>query len=454
MAHKQPLSILDWLLEVDGIGEKTAQAILAEYGENTSQALIEDPHAVAKAIRGVSLSRANNAAKMMRKMLATSGEPARTDGRQDESQIRDSLSQFHQIDAIDNAPERPLDNDAVRTAMLERWGEIFAERRRAQEVFSRHKHELMERPNVRGTHVGFRRRRFGGDKAMISSDLECCIRVHVEFKLDPNDPRFIDPRIAQMLPKEIEGVPVDVVERSYVTFDPPNSSASAAIATGYENPIVGGIQIARDNNHQNAGTLGGIVFDGFRPVFITNFHVAGSEGEAIVQPADCQTPDGSSAIIGKVVRASVPSVDGQRQVDCSIIRPGPMNREFKRTIKNIGLPDQYLSTKLTWPDEHRTFAFKIGAVSGRTNGIVQSVNATVRLNGIDMDNQILVESVDDNPMLLPGDSGSLLLTEATDHSVFYVVGLVHAKTNDSGALVASHIDDVESTMGVKVSLAQ
>ncbi len=475
MAKPSRNTIRKWLIKADGIGAKLADKILANYGDETPQTVINDPKQVAADVRGVSLARAKDAAKQMRLMLKKEGaslaEVAPTNdsvGNQSvvlPTRANDARTAANRPIAFagqDKSTGKPLTIEEVRVSMLNRWDEVFAKRKRAQEIFQRHQHELMNEPNVCGAHVGFRRYQVDADNSMISDELEVCIRVHVQQKLDRTAPHFSDPRLARMLPREIEGVGVDVLERSYTTLESSSSSPPVAVARTApkdEPTIIGGIEIANSKAIGSGGTLGGIVYSGFEQRFITNRHVVGGyTGDAnnrqVHQPDAATRPDGSSAVIGEVQASAIPSVSGQNSIDCAIIKPLPMTRPIQRTIKNIGPPDVYYQAKLTWPDEHRTRAFKIGAVTGRTSGIVQSVNAAVDINGVTMFNQILVESDSPGSILEPGDSGSLLLTLADDGSTFYVVGLVHAKARESNALVATHMDEIESYFGVKVSLFQ
>lgn len=78
---------------------------------------------------------------------------------------------------------------------------------RASEVKKRHEDALMRLPGVVGVGVGLRRRdRFYTD--------EVAIVVMVTRKLPPN---ALPP--AEVLPREIEGIPVDVVESGTLTAE-------------------------------------------------------------------------------------------------------------------------------------------------------------------------------------------------------------------------------------------
>jgi hypothetical protein len=72
--------------------------------------------------------------------------------------------------------------------------------KRATDVKNRHEEELMARPGVIGVGVGFRAQ--GG-----ASSSEVAIVVLVEKKRPPSE---LPPD--QLLPREIEGIPVDVLE--------------------------------------------------------------------------------------------------------------------------------------------------------------------------------------------------------------------------------------------------
>lgn len=77
---------------------------------------------------------------------------------------------------------------------------------RAKDVKARHEQELMRQPGVVGVGIGLRQRR-----GQYHHD-EVCIVITVRRKLAPAD---INP--VELLPAELEGVPVDVQEVGDIT---------------------------------------------------------------------------------------------------------------------------------------------------------------------------------------------------------------------------------------------
>jgi len=449
--------ILQVIRQVDGIGVKLAEAIWRKYGSKTPQVMISDPERVAKEITGISQKRAVSARGYLlaeaRRIETIIGAPKDDASPKLHTFASNTFADVSSRGTMISTPEL-LAKDEVRVEMQRRWDATHSQRRNAEAVLIRRYERLLDLPNVTGAHVGFRRQRDLHGVEKISSDLEICIRVHVEQKLPRNSAAFTDFRIAFELPLEIEGIPIDVTERSYATLDLPQLSRTVTPASAgsekFESLLVGGIEIAKEGAPLNGGTLGGIVFAGFQPRLITNQHVAGRIASRVNQPASGNVPPGFSGEIGTVVDSEMPPAGGAGSIDCAIISLKAGGREADQLIKGLELPNLFGSSKLTPPDVHRTTAIKVGAETGRTQGIVKSVSTIVVVNGAKMPNQIVVESEDGSEIIRGGDSGALLLVKAADNSIFNVVGLVHARSRDNRALVATHFDEIETRFGVKV----
>lgn|GEM_PF-6090206 len=213
-------------------------------------------------------------------------------------------------------------------------------------------------------------------------------------------------------------------------------------------------EIAPQDSPSNAGTLGGLVFSNSKTRLITNQHVAGDVDSLVQQPASGITSNGKLAVIGKVVAAEMPGRGEIGSIDCALIDPN-RDRSLRKRIKDLGPPFRFASGVLTQPDVHRTVATKVGAFTGRTSGIVKSVNTVVEVNGATMPKQIIVESEDNSVIIEAGDSGSLLVvkagSESDDNAVFNIVGLVHARSKDGTAIVATHFHEIETRFGVKAT---
>lgn len=130
------------------------------------------------------------------------------------------------------------------------------------------------RPNFTGVDVGYA---WDGET---QSD-RISVRVHLARKLP-----LAELESHLVIPKEIDGVPIDVIQGDYRV--PQLESAQAAVETRYPF-LIGGASISRELG--GAGTLGALVVDRTtrRPGVLSNWHVmAGPQarpGDGIVHPA-------------------------------------------------------------------------------------------------------------------------------------------------------------------------
>lgn len=404
MASKTPDqtkdATLSTLISVKGIGPALAKKIWDAFGESAVQRLVDDPTEAALSVSGLSKATAIRAGEILR----TTG-PA--------EQVHRALNYIENLDEVQNR-------------ILRDWTVLFHQRLRVEEVLNKYRDDLLQYPLVTGIHVGLRRT----PDQKIVDPLEYCIRVHVSKKA-ASDGSDVD----KLLPTAIEGVRINVLERTYQTT-----------AGGI---IRGGLAIAAKTTPAVQGTLGGLVFCGGRTLYITNNHVAGDFPSEILQP-----PIDNNAIIGTVVN--------QRRdefLDCSIIQPLG-GREAVPEIIGLSPASNFEFGKLTKVDATLgTRAFKIGAkkssldLIGKVTDIDFSVDVIDRVTGKiwPMKRQILVDSISDEVIIEGGDSGSLLLVKAPGNNQYRVVGLVNAEANGGKTIVASHFEDVANRFGVTVS---
>jgi hypothetical protein len=146
---------------------------------------------------------------------------------------------------------------------------------KAMEVKHKIASQLMANPNVTGVGVGYKIVK--GKRTE-----EVCIRVYVRKKL----PRQ-ELRPEEVLPENIEGIPVDVIEAIYEIHQsiPPIEEHRM-----HHYPLVGGISIG-NLTLGGSGTLGVSVFDNIsrEDMILSNWHVMCgrvdcSVGESIIQP--------------------------------------------------------------------------------------------------------------------------------------------------------------------------
>lgn len=343
-------------------------------------------------------------------------------------------------DVVANAAKAGLSSEAqVDRELNDRWAELSVQRRTAEEVLSRHIDELKCRPEVTGFHVGLRRK-----NKKVVFPLEYCIRVHVAAKH-----KEWHPMLVQMLPTELDGVKVDVLERSYNT--------ALGIREGvFFDPLLGGVAIANATAPLHFGTLGLVVFSaiaGLLPHYLSNQHVVGSSGN-VLQPPKGNTPAGSDAVIGNVV-------DSERSasIDAALIKPAG-NRTFDFGVIGTNgnpLPGNLVPGVLTKADEHITKCFKIGAMTGTGQevGVVENTSEHIMIEKFGwMDNQIVVRPTTDTvgKLIEEGDSGSVLIAHIrrpNQPDIFAVVGLVHAMT-PTGEIVACHFNRIQERFRIRL----
>lgn len=338
--------------------------------------------------------------------------------------------------------ERLITPDEVREERTRRWTELIEQRKRAEQVFQRCQDALLARPDVTGVSVGWKLK-----NNQVVSPLQYCIRVHV-LKKWPED----HPLLRDKLPTDFEGIPVDVVERSY-------SLAQGTDPLGrFVEPLCGGIPIANQNSPGHFGTLGVVMFSDGLPRYLTNQHVVGfptssSSANPVRQPPNGVTTGGMDANIGNVLDA-----ERSAEMDAAIIEPTG-NRQFDFGVighDGVKLNGTFVPSVLTVADEQVTKCFKIGAVTGSPEllGVVSNTSSSIKIQGFGvMKNQIVVASEEGVNLIDPGDSGSILIAprvNADGSNLYLVVGLVHARRDDDGAIIACHLNKVQSRFNISL----
>jgi len=300
---------------------------------------------------------------------------------------------------------------------------------RAKAIKARHAAALRRYPNVRGLGVGFKVK--GGKRLPTLA-----LRVYVTVKVPRQQLRPSD-----RLPREIEGLPVDVIVREprVRLFDPYHPSPTHAMRYG---TLLGGITIGVLG--RGTGTLGGSVFESrsLMDVILTNWHVACDEvncssGTAL-QPSE-RDGDGQERPVGRVLRSVL-----NARVDCAIL--GLNGAAFlERTVLDagpLGRPEQA---------ELGMAVRKSGRTSGLTTGTITDVDADVDVRNASGDSDVFhhegqIDFEGDGGMVQRGDSGSLLLNASGN-----VVGLVFAGNDDGDEGSACHIQEVMNALGINLT---
>lgn len=293
-----------------------------------------------------------------------------------------------------------------------------------------------------------------------------CIRIYVLEKKDNTQLTA-----QEVLPSEINGIPTDV---NVI----PNFNA--CIDNNAYRPLRGGIQIsnrivAQDpENFANEiahGTLGCVVIDNVtgRPALLSNHHVLmannARKGDRIYPPAPAIIPDvhfdalpyhptDDVNAIGRIIRGVI-----NEKVDAAIaaIDFPRINGDMQFTDEINGLSVGGRPEKNSIVGQARAIAgqtvFKVGEVSGRTEGRIVDVNYPVTAFAIEgvkrtFTGQIAIQSIKPNEHFSEkGDSGSVIIDIHNN-----VVGLLFASNGNARPQItlANHIADVVDALNISV----
>jgi len=301
--------------------------------------------------------------------------------------------------------------------------------------------ELLKHPHVTGVAVGYKY--VGGKRTD-----QVSIQVFVKEK------KKAVPK-GQMIPSEINGIPTDVIQRTYELHPASKKviDVSPMADTGTYNPVQGGVSIGPCrvvNGSIFAGTLGVPVRDHTtgNTLLLSNFHVmcidnGWNVGDQMTQPSRIDTGTCPTDVVGTLLRATLTSsVDGAvctlsgRGSSCSIVDIGTVNGTNTATL-NMAVR-------------------KRGRTTGLTYGTVDSISLSVNVNYGDgigaktLTNQIgLVPDTTHNAMFGDhGDSGSVVV-DANNK----VVGLYFAGSSD-GTGVANPIAAVLSALNIDMCVSK
>jgi len=284
-----------------------------------------------------------------------------------------------------------------------------------------------------------------------------------------------DLRRAALLPEEIAGVPTDVIEVGDIRL-------LTETRTELLRPARPGISIG--HYKVSAGTFGAVVRDRNtgEALILSNNHVLANlsnglderakVGDAIIQPGTYDGGDPKSMVIGHLNRfipvyseVSSPrckiakTFEGIFNVCLGVVRPQYRIQVLRETEK-VNLVDCAVATPVS-PDLISADILEVGPIagtkeaqigmtvkkSGRSSGLTFSVvlatDVTVRV-GVGKDEYgVFSDQILAGPMSMPGDSGSLVLSEDN-----MAVGLLFAGSEQ--ATMFSRIDRVLDALNVKL----
>ncbi|MCA9739280.1 MAG: hypothetical protein KC645_16765, partial [Gemmatimonadetes bacterium] len=320
--------------------------------------------------------------------------------------------------------------------------------------------ELLARPGVTGVDVGTKIK--GGEDTG-----QLAIRVYVAEKKDVS--------AKQKIPAEVEGIPTDVIQ---LTFKPTPAMqrltefGPQVDATQYAT-LEGGMSIGpcrslyleppevpTAGNYVFVGTLGCIVEDvaSGDAMMLTNFHVAALDngwtvGDTIAQPG---VPDGGSCptdVTGTLQRAVIAgtTAGGNPGVDGAVVRIN--GRPHRCSILDIG------DVAGTAVATNGMNVRKRGRTTELTQGVVQSVNATIvvpygdGIGDVTLHDQILIRGTPqpNGVFGLGGDSGSVVVNGDREVVGLYFAGNDAAPGMPEGVIgVANPIAAVLAALNVRM----
>lgn len=171
----------------------------------------------------------------------------------------------------------------------------------------------------------------------------------------------------------------------------------------------------------------------------------GQPHETLTTPVPAVSSD-----LGRLARSVPPSLSQRCSIDAAIARVSS-DRELRNHLNEepiLGVRDisDILDTDI--PVE------MFGACSNRRQGILNTAPVTERLrlgtteHRVFYERACLVRSNDDEPMAIPGDSGSVLIDD-NHHAVAMIVGAIH-DGDIIGAAVATPLAPALDALGVEI----
>ncbi len=305
---------------------------------------------------------------------------------------------------------------------------------------------ILRMPGIMGVATGYKQA--GGKRTD-----ELAVIVYVAKKLSLERLPFFHTIPSSLSIRGVE-VPTDIVEVGYY------------IPYAYDTrqrPALGGDSIGHLN--VTAGTLGGLVCGPAcetqedSTLILSNNHVLadvnqGQKGDHIVQPGPYDGGNCHDDCIATLERfVPMDLSDGAvNYVDCAVALPYDTS-DVSFEIRDIGIPNLSEEYALSQQDVvNATHVQKTGRTTQHTEGYVSAVDwkGTVLYDWtpVYFENQIVVESLDGNPVALGGDSGSLVLTMDAK-----ICGLLFAGPADGTHFIANHIGEVFTRLNVGLCCA-
>jgi hypothetical protein len=254
----------------------------------------------------------------------------------------------------------------------------------------------------------------------------------------------------ELLPSMINGLPTDVEQvGTFRRIEAVLAPAPMPDPKARRRPAQPGGSIGfRDPNDAfvMAGTFGALVKRGETQFILSNNHVLADEnrlpeGSPIFQPGLLDHGDPATDQVATLSQFVELTAGAPNQVDCAIAEIDP--ELASRDILFIGPP------KGTDAAKRDMIVHKFGRTTSYTVGRVTSIDTDVTVEyetGVfTFNNQMIIESVNQEPFSDAGDSGSAIVSRDSQR----VVGLLFAGSPTH--TIANHIDDVLTALDVTLA---
>ncbi len=279
-----------------------------------------------------------------------------------------------------------------------------------------------------------------------------------------------------VIPDKLDGMFTDVIEVGDIGF---HSTRKQLLRPAFPGVSIGHYKVS-------AGTFGAVVRDrdSGEALILSNNHVLANltdgrdgrsaPGDAVLQPGVYDQADGVKNQIG-VLKKFVPIYHELNPSQCAIanlfekilnklisaFRPQYSVRVLRNNSR-INLVDCAVATPDS-EDSIRSSVLEIGEVagckaavpgmivkkSGRSSGVTRSIilatEVSMKINVSEQQSAIFADQILAGPMSIPGDSGSLVLTEDN-----YAIGLLFAGSEQ--ATMFNRIDHVLDALDVQLAL--
>ena len=257
------------------------------------------------------------------------------------------------------------------------------------------------------------------------------------------------------LPKNIDGMPVDVEECGTLRAFAKKRAARATDGT-MPNPRVKmrpaqpgcsvGFRIPGDQ-FVMTGTFGALVRTNTKTFILSNNHVLADEnrmpiGSPIFQPALMDDGDIATDQIAQLTRFIKLKTGRYNKVDCAIAQP--LNKNLlSKDVLHIGPPSGAA------PAELDMMVHKFGRTTSYTLGRIHSIDTDVvveyETGDFAFDNQIIVRGANGTAFSDSGDSGSVILQRGTNKAVALLFAGSDSHT------IANHIGNVLRSLRVRMA---